>query len=753
MSSNYVAKATPSNKRKPPQARGSTIDVYLRLRPLEKGQPTLFKVNDQQVQTLPPDSSNPQAYKFTKVFDGASQAEIFDEVGKPLVKQFLDGKDGLIFSYGITGSGKTYTMEGVRGNSGLIFRTIKCIFNSIGSQQTERGSVVTNGHNSYLLQDQEQLYPNLELTSATSKYSNYQSDNKNLNDRFKVEPEARYCLFLSLIELYNKRLIDLFEEFGPRADYRKREIRSDKQKISYVANATEVEVKSAEEAEKFYRLGVSRRRTGATALNQESSRGHCVLTLKLVRCDRSIEGSTLLTSQLCLVDLAGSERAKRSHATGEALQEACSINNSLGALRKCVRALRDGEPTNSIQYREYNLTRLFKSYFEGRGSICMILCVRPTRDDFSENNTAMEFGLVAQDVVTDYASPPKRTRCADDLDLDIMDLGPNMRQTLESLDPNLDPLDKLKIVAGTCKRHSQIRQKYADRVTWTIKEFRKTLVSISDDWHSLKQKEERLSKEMTIKEKEIELLKSSENVNKERNENLQSQLDDIKFKMERIEREKLYSDDLKNDFAEYIASQPSRLKRVNMSPKKAILDPVPSAPIIDHQQSSSPETRDPSTTETSESNVLGTNTTTSTEDIRQQRVSRPRTRGFMLSSPNRGEALAADPNHSRSHSCSCMRWIDHKPAGTIDTSTSIKPRIKNRRSVKVLRTSDILRKDAAGYSIIHQNAEPNGDVTSSLYTGKIVSTVTGGAQVILNDVEVLKRQSPVKRRRAASDAH
>lgn len=68
-----------------------------------------------------------------------------------------------------------------------------------------------------------------------------------------------------------------------------------------------------------------------------------------------------------------------------------------------------------------------------------------------------------------------------------------------------------------------------------------------------------------------------------------------------------------------------------------------------------------------------------------------------------------------------------------------------------LRSSDILRKAAGGYSVVHQDANQNGDIETSVYKGQIISTVCGGAQVILNDIEKMKQISPA-RKRAASDA-
>jgi hypothetical protein len=44
--------------------------------------------------------------------EDSSQSEVFQRVGLPLVQDLLEGKNGLLFTYGVTGSGKTHTMQG-----------------------------------------------------------------------------------------------------------------------------------------------------------------------------------------------------------------------------------------------------------------------------------------------------------------------------------------------------------------------------------------------------------------------------------------------------------------------------------------------------------------------------------------------------------------------------------------------------------------------------------------------------------------
>lgn len=768
-----------------------TVGVYLRLRPLKLDEPTLVKIDDQQVKTIPPDGSPPQVYSFTKIFDNAPQSEIFDKVARPVVQEFItSGKDGLIFTYGITGSGKTYTMEGLKSDPGLIYRTIDFLFNSIGAQQTKKCLIENDGHNTYRIQEMEQLYPNLGRTETQSaipsviKWQNRTKETANVS----VDPTAYYCLFISLIELYNKQVHDLFEDFDTNSmekDKKRREIRSDPRGMSYVANAVEIEVKSADEAVEYYTRGVKRRKTGSTALNQESSRGHCVLNLRLVTVrksyDHQFDENTLVSSQLCLVDLAGSERAKRSGATGGALHEACNINNSLGALRKCIRALRDREPTSTIQYREYSLTRLFKSYFEGHGSVCMVLCVKPTAEDYHENNIAMEFGLLTQDVAIDYASPPKMLKRSksrvQELNTDYAEMYDYFDRKISQYEPNMDVSDEQFIVnwIDRLKTNRDRRKKYIETAIGAQKEVRTNILKTMKENESLRTLYETRAKDLRSREEQLEVLEVNKNdkiKNLERtvekleieNDEKKRQLRDLNVTKKQVQRinqrhaqyEKLWRDVI-------TLMQPDESKNEVRKRVLQILKQIepgewanaePSAPRMEPLQSSSPvDIPNPSTSETTESHTPPTTSNTSSEAVDYHNEHRSRSPiKTLLSSPTSGGVPVVNPRHNRSLSCSSMQWIHHRPTGTIDTGTVLKPKFKNGRSVKNLRSSDILRKDAAGYSVVHQNADPDGEVETSVYKGHIISTVCGGAQVILNDVETMRQVSP-KRKRYASDAH
>ena len=139
--------------------RVEPVEVYCRIRPL----PSLLSSSDKEradfnacclklldeynlVMQIPECSSafkNGQVkqlfYSFHKIFSEAStQKEIFEEIGLPLVRDLLSGKNGLLFTYGVTGSGKTYSMLGNQQNSGLFQRSLDTLFNSISFQQAKK---------------------------------------------------------------------------------------------------------------------------------------------------------------------------------------------------------------------------------------------------------------------------------------------------------------------------------------------------------------------------------------------------------------------------------------------------------------------------------------------------------------------------------------------------------------------------------------------------------------------------------------
>ena len=95
-------------------------------------------------------------------------------------------------------------------------------------------------------------------------------------------------------------------------------------------------------------------------MNQESSRSHCIFTIKIqIKELNEANGEEVVkVGKLNLVDLAGSENVERSGATKRRAAEAGNINKSLLALARVIKDL--ASHSGYISYRESKLTRLLQ---------------------------------------------------------------------------------------------------------------------------------------------------------------------------------------------------------------------------------------------------------------------------------------------------------------------------------------------------------------------------------------------------------
>ncbi|XP_048959981.1 kinesin-like protein KIF23 isoform X10 [Canis lupus baileyi] len=422
------------------------VGVYCRVRPLSlpDQECCIEVINNTTVQLHTPEGYRlnrngdykETQYSFKQVFGiHTTQKELFDVVANPLVDDLIHGKNGLLFTYGVTGSGKTHTMTGSPGEGGLLPRCLDMIFNSIGSFQAKRYVFKSNDRNSMDIQcevdallerQKREAMPNPKTPSSKRQIDPEFADMINVQEFCKaeeVDEDSVYGVFVSYIEIYNNYIYDLLEEvpfdpIKPKPPQSKL-LREDKNHNMYVAGCTEVEVKSTEEAFEVFWRGQKKRRIANTHLNRESSRSHSVFNIKLVQAPLDADGDNVLQekeqitiSQLSLVDLAGSERTNRTKAEGNRLREAGNINQSLMTLRTCMEVLRENQMygTNKmVPYRDSKLTHLFKNYFDGEGKVRMIVCVNPKAEDYEESLQVMRFAEVTQEV--EVARPVDKAIC------------------------------------------------------------------------------------------------------------------------------------------------------------------------------------------------------------------------------------------------------------------------------------------------------------------------------------------------------
>jgi kinesin family protein 23 len=134
------------------------LQVCLRVRPLTFGESTdgsscidhtdddpnaiLFKIEELERE------KKQARFVFSKIFPGDStQHRVFEDTTLPLVTDLLLGRNALLFTYGITNSGKTHTMEGPDANPGIIKRLLAVVFNSIKEYRADPCLFRINHHN------------------------------------------------------------------------------------------------------------------------------------------------------------------------------------------------------------------------------------------------------------------------------------------------------------------------------------------------------------------------------------------------------------------------------------------------------------------------------------------------------------------------------------------------------------------------------------------------------------------------------
>lgn len=124
------------------------VQAFLRIRPnhqKDAHSPYLVALSDTTVQMTDPSSNithahtlslptPPTAYTFTHIFNpSTTQYNFFKRSALPLVKHLLQGQNGLLFAYGVTNSGKTYSIQGGKTSreAGILPRTLDVVFRSI----------------------------------------------------------------------------------------------------------------------------------------------------------------------------------------------------------------------------------------------------------------------------------------------------------------------------------------------------------------------------------------------------------------------------------------------------------------------------------------------------------------------------------------------------------------------------------------------------------------------------------------------
>lgn len=189
----------------------------------------------------------------------------------------------------------------------------------------------------------------------------------------------------SYLEIYNETVRDVF------ASNETIKLRSGRDGLAQVNDATFIGVESAEDARACLRVGMESRETSATDCNQQSSRSHGIFELK-IQIQRK-------TGRLILVDLAGSENAERTGEQGDKRRlEAKAINQSLLALGQVITAL-SSHSAPHIPFRNSTLTRLLQASLS-QSTTVFLGCVSPAKSVREETLSTLRYAERAGKIST-----------------------------------------------------------------------------------------------------------------------------------------------------------------------------------------------------------------------------------------------------------------------------------------------------------------------------------------------------------------
>uniref|UniRef100_A0A8K9X1T8 Kinesin-like protein n=1 Tax=Oncorhynchus mykiss TaxID=8022 RepID=A0A8K9X1T8_ONCMY len=332
-----------------------SVKVVVRCRPLNQkersmGHKQAVSVDENRgtitVNKLETTHEPPKTFTFDTVFGPDSkQLDVYNLTARPIIDSVLEGYNGTIFAYGQTGTGKTFTMEGVRAVPelrGIIPNSFAHVFGHIA----------------------------------------------------KAEGDTRFLVRVSYLEIYNEEVRDLLG----KDQMQRLEVKERPDVGVYIKDLSGYVVNNADDMDRIMTMGHKNRSVGSTNMNEHSSRSHAIFTITIECSEKGMDGDQhVRMGKLHLVDLAGSERQGKTGATGQRLKEATKINLSLSTLGNVISALVDGKSTH-VPYRNSKLTRLLQDSLGGNSKTMMCANIGPADYNYDETISTLRYANRAKNI-------------------------------------------------------------------------------------------------------------------------------------------------------------------------------------------------------------------------------------------------------------------------------------------------------------------------------------------------------------------
>ncbi|XP_025603632.1 kinesin-like protein KIN-1 [Arachis hypogaea] len=333
----------------------SSITVCARFRPLTSKEKlngdadsVCIRCIDSETFVFKDDKDEELTFSFDRVFyEESKQDDVYQFLALPIVRDSVNAINGTIITYGQTGAGKTYSMEGPgilecdEQKKGLLPRVVKGLFDSLSPS----------------------------------------------------DEELTFSIKLSMVEIYMEKIRDLFDLSKDNI-----QIKESKSRGIILHGVTEITVLDPAEALQSLSRGIANRAVGETQMNLASSRSHCVYIFTIQQ--EFLREKRMRSGKLILVDLAGSEKVEKTGAEGRVLEEAKTINKSLSALGNVINSLTCGlqGKTSHIPYRDSKLTRMLQDALGGTARTALLCCCSPSASNVSESLSTLRFGARAKHI-------------------------------------------------------------------------------------------------------------------------------------------------------------------------------------------------------------------------------------------------------------------------------------------------------------------------------------------------------------------
>ncbi|KAH8850755.1 Kinesin-like protein KIF14 [Schistosoma japonicum] len=309
--------------------------------------------------SLSDDESNPVPY--------ADQELVYQTLGYPLLLKSLEGYNTCLLAYGMTSSGKTYSISGPPDDPGIIRRISKDLFKEVE-----------------------------KITTS--------------NIGFSVK--------MSYYEIYNERIRDLLTDSAGNGLI----VREHPVTGPYIDGLLHEEVRSESDISKRLDSGNRLRAVAPTPFNENSSRSHTVLVLWLTKRSTTKyplgDIDNVYNSRITIVDLAGSERqTSTSTLSGRFIvitqlsqnttskkrafpsSEPRSASQNTGPLVSVTPCRLINKQRDFVSYRDSLLTWLLKDSLGGNSITVMLTTISPCETHYDETLSTLRYAKKASSIV------------------------------------------------------------------------------------------------------------------------------------------------------------------------------------------------------------------------------------------------------------------------------------------------------------------------------------------------------------------